>query len=35
VCNHIYEHVPDADQMMGEIYRVLRQEGFCYFFSGE
>ena len=34
VCNHIYEHVPDADQMMGEIYRVLRQEGFCYFSAG-
>jgi len=34
VCNHIYEHVPDADQMMGEIYRVLKQEGFCYFSAG-
>jgi ubiquinone/menaquinone biosynthesis C-methylase UbiE len=34
VCNHIYEHVPDADQMMDEIYRVLKQEGFCYFSAG-
>jgi ubiquinone/menaquinone biosynthesis C-methylase UbiE len=34
VCNHIYEHVPDADQMMGEIYRVLKEEGFCYFSAG-
>jgi ubiquinone/menaquinone biosynthesis C-methylase UbiE len=34
VCNHIYEHVPDADQMMDEIYRVLKEEGFCYFSAG-
>ncbi len=34
VCNHIYEHVPYADQMMDEIYRVLKEEGFCYFSAG-
>jgi ubiquinone/menaquinone biosynthesis C-methylase UbiE len=31
VCNHIYEHVPYADKMMDEIYRVLKVNGFCYF----
>ena len=34
VCNHIYEHVPQADRMMDEIYRVLKEEGFCYFAAG-
>jgi len=34
VCNHIYEHVPYADQMMDEVYRVLKEEGFCYFSAG-
>jgi len=34
VCNHIYEHVPQADQMMDEVYRVLKEEGFCYFSAG-
>jgi ubiquinone/menaquinone biosynthesis C-methylase UbiE len=34
VCNHIYEHVPQASQMVNEIYRVLKQEGFCYFSAG-
>jgi ubiquinone/menaquinone biosynthesis C-methylase UbiE len=34
VCNHIYEHVPYADQMMEEIYRVLKEDGFCYFSAG-
>jgi 2-polyprenyl-3-methyl-5-hydroxy-6-metoxy-1,4-benzoquinol methylase len=34
VCNHIYEHVPRAKQMIDEIYRVLREEGFCYFSAG-
>jgi ubiquinone/menaquinone biosynthesis C-methylase UbiE len=34
VCNHIYEHVPEASQMMAEIHRVLRKEGFCYFSAG-
>ena len=34
VCNQIYEHVPDAKQMMEEIYRVLKKQGFCYFAAG-
>lgn len=34
ICNHIYEHVPDASQMMREIYRVLKEDGFCYFSAG-
>lgn len=34
VCNHIYEHVPYAVRMMDEIYRVLKEEGFCYFSAG-
>lgn len=34
ICNHIYEHVPDAKQLMDEIYRVLRKGGVCYFAAG-
>jgi len=34
VCNQVYEHVPDANRMMTEIYRVLKKEGFCYFSAG-
>ena len=34
VCNHIYEHVPDARRMMEEIHRVLKEKGFCYFAAG-
>lgn len=34
VCNHIYEHVPDANRMMNEVCRVLKEEGFCYFSAG-
>jgi 2-polyprenyl-3-methyl-5-hydroxy-6-metoxy-1,4-benzoquinol methylase len=30
-CTHIYEHVPDAQRMMDEIYRVLNPGGVCYF----
>lgn len=30
VCNHIYEHVPDADKLFSEIYRVLKKKGICY-----
>jgi ubiquinone/menaquinone biosynthesis C-methylase UbiE len=34
ICNHIYEHVPDALVMMKEIYRVLKKNGICYFAAG-
>ena len=34
VCNHIYEHVPLPSQMLDEIYRVLKEDGFCYFSAG-
>lgn len=31
ICSQVYEHVPDAGRMMGEIQRVLRPGGVCYF----
>jgi ubiquinone/menaquinone biosynthesis C-methylase UbiE len=31
VCTQIYEHVPNAELMFNEIYRVLKPGGFCYF----
>ena len=31
VCSQVYEHVPDAEKMMQEIFRVLRPGGICYF----
>ena len=31
LCNHVYEHVPDARRLMDEIYRVLNDDGVCYF----
>lgn len=34
ICNHIYEHVPGASQLMDEIHRVLKKDGFCYFSAG-
>ena len=30
LCNHVYEHVPDAAKLFDEIYRVLKPEGACY-----
>jgi ubiquinone/menaquinone biosynthesis C-methylase UbiE len=34
VCSQVYEHVPDAKQMMDEIYRVLTPGGVVYFAAG-
>jgi SAM-dependent methyltransferase len=34
VCNHVYEHVPDASALMCEAHRVLRPGGLCYFAGG-
>jgi len=31
ICAQIYEHVPDAEKLLKEIYRVLKPEGVCYF----
>jgi ubiquinone/menaquinone biosynthesis C-methylase UbiE len=30
VCNNVYEHVPDAELLFSEIYRVLKPFGMCY-----
>lgn len=34
ICNHIYEHVPDARGMIDEIHRIMKEKGFCYFSAG-
>jgi len=34
ICNHIYEHVPDSQRLINEIYRVLKKNGVCYFGAG-
>ena len=34
VCSHVYEHVPDAERLMQEIFRVLVPGGCCYFAAG-
>ena len=34
LCNHVYEHVPDSELLMKEVYRVLKRDGFCYFAAG-
>ena len=33
-CTYIYEHVPNAERLMKEIYRVLTPEGICFFAAG-
>ena len=30
-CTHIYEHVPDSEKLMAEIYELLKPGGICYF----
>jgi len=30
ICNHVYEHVPRAEQLFSEIHRVLKDTGACY-----
>ncbi len=34
VCAQVYEHVPDAQQLMAEIWRVLKPGGVVYFAAG-
>ncbi|NIB40047.1 class I SAM-dependent methyltransferase [Pseudomaricurvus alkylphenolicus] len=34
VCSQVYEHVPDAEILMSEIFRVLRPKGTVYFAAG-
>jgi 2-polyprenyl-3-methyl-5-hydroxy-6-metoxy-1,4-benzoquinol methylase len=34
VCAQVYEHVPNAEQTMAEIFRVLKPGGICYFAAG-
>jgi SAM-dependent methyltransferase len=31
ICNHVYEHVPDASRLFSEIHRILKEDGLCYF----
>lgn len=33
-CTHVYEHVPEAEKLIAEIYRVLKKGGVCYFAAG-
>jgi 2-polyprenyl-3-methyl-5-hydroxy-6-metoxy-1,4-benzoquinol methylase len=31
ICNQVYEHVPDPQYLIAEIYRILKPSGYCYF----
>lgn len=31
ICNQVYEHIPNHKQLIKEIYRVLKDNGICYF----
>ena len=31
ICSHVYEHVPDYNRLMSEVYRVLKPGGVCFF----
>lgn len=31
ICNHVYEHTDDAAALLSEIYRILDNDGACYF----
>lgn len=31
LCNQVYEHVPDPQRLISEIYRILKPGGYCYF----
>jgi ubiquinone/menaquinone biosynthesis C-methylase UbiE len=31
ICNHVYEHTDNAQQLLSEIGRVLKADGVCYF----
>ena len=33
-CSHIYEHVPDSEELINTIYNLLKPGGFCYFAAG-
>jgi 2-polyprenyl-3-methyl-5-hydroxy-6-metoxy-1,4-benzoquinol methylase len=34
ICAQVYEHVPDANKLMTQIFRVLKPSGICYFAAG-
>lgn len=34
ICNHVYEHVANQNTLVKEIYRVLKDDGICYFGAG-
>jgi len=33
ICGHVYEHVPDQEKLVSEIYRILKRGGICYFIA--